>query len=95
MTVAPPTVALLVRLITAMDFDTGPTIWMPPSVPTGHNAPATFFDGQLASANFLTVSGFVTVAERPGRHADNRHDGLWSGRVPAAVVRHGSRREHG
>ena len=47
--------------ITAMDFDSGPTIWVPPSVATGHNAPATFFDNQLASANFLTVSGFVTV----------------------------------
>jgi opacity protein-like surface antigen len=49
-------------IITGMDFDTGPTIWMPPSVPTGHNPPATFFDGQLASANFLTVSGFVTAS---------------------------------
>jgi len=49
-------------IITGMDFDSGPTIWVPPSVPSGHNAPATFFDNQLASANFLTVSGFVTVA---------------------------------
>ena len=49
-------------IITGMDFDSGPTIWVPPSVPTGHNAPAAFFDGQLASANFLTVSDFVTVA---------------------------------
>ena len=49
-------------IITAMDFDSGPTIWVPPSVPSGHNAPATFFDNQLASANFLTVSGFVTAS---------------------------------
>jgi hypothetical protein len=48
--------------ITDMDFDSGPTIWMPPSVPTGHNPPATYYDGQLASANFLTVSGFVTAS---------------------------------
>ena len=47
--------------ITDIDFDSGPTIWVPPSVPTGHNAAATYFDGQLASATFLTVSGFVTA----------------------------------
>jgi hypothetical protein len=49
-------------IITAVDDDSGPTIGVPPSVATGHNAPAEFFDNQLYSGNFLTVSGFVTVA---------------------------------
>jgi PEP-CTERM motif-containing protein len=49
--------------ITAIDVDSGPTIWVPPSVAAGHNVPATYFDpgGQLASVNFLTVSGFVNA----------------------------------
>jgi len=50
-------------IITAVDYDSGPSIWVPPSVPTGHNAPAEFLDanGQFYSGNFLTVSGFVTA----------------------------------
>ena len=50
-------------VITAMDFDSGPTIWMPPSAPSGHNAPNLYFDpgGQLALGEFLLVDGFVTA----------------------------------
>jgi hypothetical protein len=50
-------------VITAMDFDSGPTIWMPPSAPAGRNNPFEFFDvgGQLATAGFMLVDGFVTA----------------------------------
>lgn len=50
-------------VITAMDFDSGPTIWVPPSAPSGHNAPDLYFDpgGQLANASFMLPSGFVTA----------------------------------
>jgi hypothetical protein len=41
--------------ITGMDFDSGPTIWVAPNYVAGHAAPATFFDNQLASANFLII----------------------------------------
>jgi hypothetical protein len=50
-------------VITAMDFDSGPTIWMPPSTSSGHNGPNLYFDpgGQLANAGFLLDNGFVTA----------------------------------
>jgi hypothetical protein len=49
-------------VITAMNFDSGPTIWLPPSAP-GHNLPSMWFDpgGQLAEGDFLIYSGFVTA----------------------------------
>lgn len=47
-------------VITAMDFDSGPTIWNPPNA-AGHNPPNVFFDGQYADADFLLTSGFVTA----------------------------------
>jgi len=49
--------------ITAIDVDGGPSIWVAPQSPSGHNAPAEFFDGggMLAQSSFLTVAGFVNV----------------------------------
>jgi hypothetical protein len=47
-------------VFTAMDFDAGPSIWVPPNA-AGHNPPNTFFDpdGQFVTGDFLTTSGFV------------------------------------
>jgi len=49
--------------ITSIDVDSGPTIWVAPNSPYGHNAPNAFYDGQLASVDFLTVSGWVNVPD--------------------------------
>ena len=50
-------------IITSIDVDSGPSIWVAPNSPAGHNAPATFNDGQLALIAFTTVSGFVNVSD--------------------------------
>jgi hypothetical protein len=49
-------------VFTAMNFDTGPSIWVPPNA-AGHNTPNDFFDadGQLVTSDFLTTTGFVLV----------------------------------
>jgi len=49
-------------VITALDFDSGPTIWVPPSAP-GHTELVLYIDpgGQLANGNFLITSGFVAA----------------------------------
>ena len=49
--------------ITAIDVDSGPSIWVAPNSPAGHNPPSTFYDGQIAQVTFLTVSGFVNVTD--------------------------------
>jgi hypothetical protein len=49
--------------ITKIDVDTGPTIWVPPST-LGHQPPAEYYDGQLASSGFLVnnvASAYVNV----------------------------------
>jgi len=43
-------------LITAIDVDAGPTIWIQPP---GHNRPSVFNDGQLWNVNFLSTGGYV------------------------------------
>lgn len=48
-------------IITDIDFDSGPTIWVPPSAPTGHNPPWAIFGGQFAIAEVSTNSGFVAA----------------------------------
>jgi hypothetical protein len=50
-------------VMTAIDVDSGPSIWVAPQSPAGHNAPADFIDagGQLGQSSFLTISGFVNV----------------------------------
>lgn len=49
-------------VFTAMDWDSGPSIWVSPNA-AGHNVPNDFIDagGQLVTSDFLTTSGFVTA----------------------------------
>jgi hypothetical protein len=48
-------------LISSIDVDSGPTIWVAPQSPFGHNSPSTYYEGQLANVNFLTTEGYVNV----------------------------------
>lgn len=47
--------------ITSIDVVSGPTIWEPPNTTHGHNAPATFYAGQIADINFAILDGWVNV----------------------------------
>jgi hypothetical protein len=47
-------------LITGIDWDSGPSIWVFPNS-AGHNPANTFLAGQSATSDFLTTSGFVNV----------------------------------
>jgi opacity protein-like surface antigen len=48
-------------ILTGSDVDAGPSIWVAPASPQGHNAPAEFYDAQTAQVNFLLTSGFVNA----------------------------------
>lgn len=47
--------------ITSIDVDSGPTIWVAPNSPAGHQPPLVFNLGQLVEIQFLTNSGWVNV----------------------------------
>jgi len=50
-------------IFTAMNWDAGPSIWVPPNA-AGHNTPNDFIDagGQLVTSDFLTTTGFVLTS---------------------------------
>ena len=50
-------------IVSAIDVDSGPTIWVAPNSPAGHNPPFEYYAGQLAQVNFLVPSGWVNVAD--------------------------------
>src|SRR5436189_2316521 len=39
--------------VTDFDVDSGPSIWVAPNSPGGHNPEFEYFEGQLAQVNFL------------------------------------------